>query len=512
MVTVVYKQLLTGVNSTTVALSFLLVVLGAASRYGLGPSIAASLAGMLCFNFFFLPPFGTLTIHDPQNWVALLAFLVTAVTASQLSSAARARARDAERRREELLKLYQLSRAIIATPDSETAISSIARQVEEEFAFEYCSIFTPGDSGDWRRVAIAGRPSFEPALAEIEEAFAAGEVVTTPTRLDFADVEAGPRVIYAPLKVGAKCIGVMVLISSNIERHTVEATGGLVALALERARFLREVSRTEALRHSERLKSALLDAVTHDIRTPLTSIKASVTTLLEEMRSRTHSARLDPEGRRELLEVIDEEADRLDRFVEGLIELARIEAGEMQLRRRWGAVDEIVLAALDRAHLLTCNHAVDISLEKGLPLVRVDQHAVAEVIYNLVDNAAKYSPAGSRIRVTARRVAAGEQIQFTVEDEGMGIPVELRERVFEKFFRAMRDGDRGKPGTGVGLAIARGIVEAHGGQIWIEDRHSVPGTAVCLTLPVGDKDELDERGSDPREITQPPETPGSGML
>ena len=490
-VTLVYSRFFTDVKPTTVALSLLLVVLAAASKYGLGPSIAASVAGMFCFNYFFLPPVGTLTIDKPQDWVALFSFLITAVTASQLSSAARARAREAETRREEMLKLYQLSRAIIATPDSETAMASVARQVSEVFGFDYCAVYVPGEASQSRRLAIATELTFVPAQSEIANAFSSG-VVTTPTGAAVVDgVAPGMSATYVPLKVGIKSVGVMVLISHNLERNTVEAIAGLVALALERARFLTEVSRTEALRQSERLKSALLDAVSHDIRTPLTSIKASVTTLLEELRGKKDTATMDDEGRREMLEVIDEEADRLNRFVEGLIELARIEAGEMQLQRRWGAVDEIILAALSRAEPLTRKNTIEVLLEPDLPLVRVDAHAVAEVVYTLVDNAAKYSPAGSRIRVAANR-DGDEMVRLAVENEGSGIPVELRERVFDKFFRAMRDGDSGTSGTGMGLAIARGIVEAHGGRIWVEDGSGKSGTVVALTLPVGDKEDRAE--------------------
>jgi two-component system sensor histidine kinase KdpD len=500
-VTLVYGRFLTDVKPTTVALSLLLVVLAAASKYGLGPSIAASVAGMFCFNYFFLAPVGTLTIHEPQDWVALFTFLITAVTASQLSAAARARAGEAERRREQMLKLYHLSRSIIGTPDSETAIASVAGQVADVFGFEYCAVYIPDGEGKWRRLAIATDLAFEPAQSEIASAFMSGEV-TTITGAAVSDA-VGPdgRVTYSPLKVGIKSVGVMVLISPGLERNTIEAIAGLVALALERARFLTEVSRTEALRQSERLKSALLDAVTHDIRTPLTSIKASVTTLLEELRGGRNTATLDAEGRREMLEVIDEEADRLNRFVEGLIELARIEAGEMQLQRRWGAVDEIIVAALSRAEPLTRRNTIEVSIKPDLPLVRVDAHAVAEVVYTLVDNAAKYSPAGTRIRVTASR-AGDEMVRLAVENEGAGIPVELRERVFDKFFRAMRDGDSGTSGTGMGLAIARGIVEAHGGRIWVEDRGAKSGTVVALTLPVGDKEDTAEEAVIESEVSK----------
>ncbi|HZT59299.1 MAG TPA: DUF4118 domain-containing protein [Pyrinomonadaceae bacterium] len=357
------------INATTVALALLLVVLLVSTGWGSRPGILAALLGVACFNFFFLPPVGTFTISDPQNWVALFAFLVTAITAGQLSAHAKRRAEEADAGRREIERLY----------------------------------------------------------GELRDAF-------------------------------------------------------------------EQASRAEALKQSERLKSALLDAVTHDLRTPLTSIKASVTTLLDELRTeatREAPAALDREGRQEMLEVIDEEADRLNRFIEGMVELARIEAGEMRLRRRWGSVEEIVATALERASPLTRGHRVETDLEYELPSVRVDARAVAEVIYTLVDNAAKYSPARTTIRVGARR-GEDESVELSVEDEGRGVPAHLRERVFDKFYRAMLDGDsaaRRPAGTGLGLSIAQGIVEAHGGRIWIEDGAGGRGCRVRLTLPIGDQED-----------------------
>jgi two-component system sensor histidine kinase KdpD len=367
--TAALKLLGGGANSTTVALALLLAVLFIAARMESGPALVASVLAMLCFNFFFLPPFGTLHVAEPDNWVALAAFLLTAVVAGQLSTRARRRAEEAEAGRLEIERLYE----------------------------------------------------------ELRGAF-------------------------------------------------------------ERA------SHAEALRQSEKLKSALLDAVTHDIRTPLTSIKASVTTLIDELRGKTYDGQavtLGAESRREMLEVIDEESDRLNRFIEGLIELARIEAGELRLRLRWGAVDEVVAAALARAEPLTRNHRIGVEIEDELPVMRVDPHAVAEVVYTLVDNAAKYSPPGTLIRVAAVR-AGGGMIRIAVEDEGQGIPPGMRERVFDKFFRATRDGDAGgghsPAGTGMGLAIARGIVEAHGGSIGVEGRAAGAGARVAFTLPIGDEE------------------------
>ncbi len=367
LLTLVLKTVGAHVNAATVSLALLLTVLFIATRWGSLPALAASILAMLCFNFFFLPPLGAFTIAATDNWIALLAFLITAVTAGQLSGSAKRRAEEAETGRREIERLY----------------------------------------------------------AELRDAF-------------------------------------------------------------ERA------SHAEALRQSEKLKSALLDAVTHDLRTPLTSIKASITTLLDEVRDT--AVKLDAESRVEMMEVIDEESDRLSRFINGLIELARIEAGELQLRRRWGAVEEIISTALSRAGPITHSHRVELEVEKELPGVRVDERAVSEVVYTLVDNAAKYSPAGSTIRISARR-SGDELIEMGVEDDGPGIPAEIRERVFDKFFRATRDGDvrsRQPTGTGMGLAIARGIVEAHYGKIWIEPGPDGKGTRVLFTLPIGDDDVIEE--------------------
>jgi two-component system sensor histidine kinase KdpD len=354
------------VNPTTAALVFLLVVLFVATAWGSRPAVFTSLLGVISFNFFFLPPFGTLRISDPDNWIAFVAFIITALTAGRLSARAERRAGEAEIARAEIERVYR----------------------------------------------------------ELQETF-------------------------------------------------------------ERA------SEAKALKQSEQLKSALLDAVTHDLRTPLTSIKASVTTLLEEFETKVESEepiRLEADARKEMLVVINEEADRLNHFIEDLMELAQLKAGETQLRKHWGSVEEIVTAALTRAAPRTREHKVEIVLDDELPSVRVDERAVAEVLYTLLENAAKYSPRGSAIRVTATTGDNGT-VNVSVEDEGPGIPVDLRERVFDKFFRALQAGNTSQPsGTGMGLAIARGITEAHEGRIWIESAGDGRGARVVFALPIGDED------------------------
>jgi two-component system sensor histidine kinase KdpD len=198
-----------------------------------------------------------------------------------------------------------------------------------------------------------------------------------------------------------------------------------------------------------------------------------------------------------MMEVIDQESDRLNRFIGGLIDLARIEAGELQLRRCWGAVDDIISTALCRAEAVTRGHKIEVQIEKELPVVRVDERAVSEVVYTLIDNAAKYSPKGTKIRIVAERAGEG-LIKMSVEDEGKGVPVEIRKRVFDKFFRATREGGvstQEPSGTGLGLAIAKGIVEAHQGKIWIESGSEGKGTRVVFTLPIGDEDTEPVRGA-----------------
>ena len=354
------------INPTTVALAFLLIILFVATAWGSRPAIIASIVGIVCFNFFFLPPFRTFAIRDPHNWIAFVTFMITAITVGQLSGRVKRRAEEAEAAKAEVERLYY----------------------------------------------------------ELQDSF-------------------------------------------------------------ERS------SQAKALKQSERLKSALLDAVTHDLRTPLTSIKASATTLLDDLYSserRSTEPGLDVEGRKEMLRVIDEETDRLDRFVEGLTKLARIDAGEMHLHRHWTQIDEIITMALKRAEPRTQTHQMEVWIEDELPSIKVDEQAIAEVIYTLVDNAAKYSPTGTPIRI---RTAVGPEdtLQLSVEDHGPGLRSEIRERVFEKFFRAMRDGDAGDrklSGTGMGLAIARGIVEAHGGKIWIEDAEGHMGAKFVIALPTTD--------------------------
>ena len=347
-------------NSTTVALGLLLVILFIATFIGRNPALLASAAAMLCFNYFFLPPVRTWTISEPQNLIAWAAFMITAITAGELSAYAKRRAEEAERNKQKIEKLYE----------------------ELQAAFE-------------------------------------------------------------------------------------------------------KASHAEALRQSEQLKSALLDAVTHDIRTPLTSIKAAVTSLLDD--EKNEGFQLDAEGKKEFLDIINEETDRLNHFTEGMVELARQEANAVQLRRNWCSVDEIFSAVLERASHVRQTHQVQVRTESQLPAIRVDAKAIVQVVYTLLENAAKYSPPNTLIKIIAQ-CAIHDMVEIAVLDEGRGIPPEMRERVFEKFFRVGLDSKIAVGGLGLGLAIARGIVESHAGKIWLTAGENNHGTRVVFTVPVGDEE------------------------
>jgi K+-sensing histidine kinase KdpD len=242
-----------------------------------------------------------------------------------------------------------------------------------------------------------------------------------------------------------------------------------------------EASEAESLRRSEKLKTALLDAVTHDLRTPLTSIKASVSALLESQHG-VKSPELSAEVQRELMQVIDEETDRLNHFIEELMSLARIEGDQLRLDRELTSAEEVVNSAIDRAEPHLQSHRVEVTIQQSLPLMPVDAASISGVIYELLENAAKYSPAGSSIHVQARREHDG--VEISVEDNGPGVPEPLRERIFEKFFRDPAL-ERSRTGFGMGLAIARGIVEAHGGRIWMETSNIGRGAAVHFRIPYG---------------------------
>jgi two-component system, OmpR family, sensor histidine kinase KdpD len=443
------------VNNTTVSLTLLLAILAISTGWGLLEATIASLAAVLGFNYFFLPPVGTLTVQDPQNWVALGAFLITAVTASQLSARAKRRTLEAVERRREIEGLYALSQSLLLSGSARTASQDLVSRVVKILGVSTAAFYTKSSDETFRWGPENPQISDERLRVELEEA-----------RLD----EQGSYAII-PVRLGGQALGNLGLAGPLPSLAVLNAVAYLVAIGIERARALEEASHNEAARQSEVLKSALLDALAHDFKTPLTSIKAAVTSLLGGDRSAED---------RELMTIINEEADRLNRLVAEVLEMVRIEAGKLHLEKRPHQVAEIVDAALADAKPAMHERSVEIKLQRDLPEAEVDFDFVQQVLKQLLDNALKYSPPGSPVTIAAR---AGEgRIVISVADRGSGIDEQEQARIFDKFFRAREHRFR-VPGTGMGLAIAKGIVEAHGGKIWVTSEPG-QGSVFSFSLPV----------------------------
>ena len=450
----VYRTLLP-VNNTTVALTLLLAILGVSARWGLAEATVASVLAVLGFNYYFLEPIGRFTIDDPQNWVAFGAFLVTAVTASQLSAYARRRTAEAEARRLEIEKLYTLLQAMTLTGNARRTVREFVHRVVQIFgcgaaAFYYSS------TGDIVRSGPESAPVSDHdlvAAAEIEE----------------PSIDPRRRTFTAPVRLGGRSLGSLALVGPLPAEATLRALANLVAITLEKARAIEDASRAETGRQSEVLKSALLDSLAHDIGTPLTSIKAAVTSLLGGA----------PESERELLTIIDEEADRLNRLSAEVIAMARVDAGKLHLEKRGVAAGELIGGALSELAGELRGRQVTVEADALLPPVEADPELIQQVVKHLIENAIKYSPEGSPIAISA--TLKNRRIVIGIADRGPGIEDGERLRIFERFFRGRRHRFDTK-GTGMGLAIAKGIVEAHGERIWVESERG-QGSTFYFSLP-----------------------------
>ena len=447
------------VNSATVGLVLLFTVVCISAAWGLLEALAASLLAALGFNYYFLPPVGTLSIRSPQDFAAFLVFLITAVIASQLSSHARKRAAEAEGRRAEIERLYALVQAML--------LSGSARRTASEFAHNVVRVFGCTAAAFYdhaaREVFRSDAESAEISNAELIAATEDSEVRTDSVR----------GIAFAPVRLGGRALGALGLTGSEMSPETLRAVANLAAIALERARAVDEAARAESARQSESLKSALLDSLAHDIKTPLTSIKAAATTLLTAAEP----------TQRELLTIIDEETGRLSRLASEVIAMARIEAGKLHLEKRPVAVKEIVAQALGTIGGEA--HTWHINIPDGLPAADADPEFAAQVVRQLAENAVKYSPPGSPVGVFAELRDA--KIVIGVSDRGPGIEENERGRIFDRFFRGRRH-RFDTQGTGMGLAIAKGIVEAHGGRIWVESERG-QGSIFYFSLPVSGRDE-----------------------
>jgi two-component system sensor histidine kinase KdpD len=458
-ITFLYRDVLR-VNQTTVALSFLLAILAVSAVWGMAVSVFMSLAAMLVFNYLFLPPVGTLTIADPQNWVALFAFLVTSVVGSQLSSRIRKEADEAHQRRREVERLYRFSRKLLGEGNVIQLMNAIPDYIVESFEAGAAELFLPQKDKFYRSGFGASHLDEE----KMKAAFLGDEVT----------MESEQGIYFLPIRMGVRPVASLGISGPRLSRQSVEALSTLVAIAIERARAVEQLSQTEAERQGERLKSALIDSITHDFRTPLTSIKAAVTSLLNSRKS-------DAEQTQELLTIVDEECDRLNRLVEEAGEMAKLEAGEFELELEAVSIQEIVQASLSHCRLALAGRPVNVQISPGLPPVRADRERAKEAMVQLIDNANLYSPKDLPITITAE--LTGDCVTTSVADQGPGIDDFDQTMIFEKFYRG-KDQRYLVRGTGMGLPIAKAIIAAQHGTMSVTSQLG-HGSVFSFTLPAG---------------------------
>jgi two-component system sensor histidine kinase KdpD len=447
------------VNPTTVGFSLLLAILLISGFWGLRYAIFGALLATVAYNYFFFPPVLTFTIADPQNWVSLLAFLCTAVVASQLSERARRSTSYATQRRREVERLYAFSQQLWMSDNVFELLNVIPKHIVDTFSVSGAALFLEGKQEVYF-LDEASRVLF--SIGQLKAISDRGEPV----------LEREKRICYMPLRMGMRSVGALGLAGCELSRESLEAIGSLVAISIERANTVEKLTRSEAARESDRLRSMLLDSVTHEFRTPLTAIKASAETLLSE-------SELDRSQQKDLLLVINQESDRLNRLVGEAAEVAQLDSHQLQPRLEPHQIREAIDAAVKAAQQNLHQHSLEINVPNNLPPVRVDIERITEVIVHLLANAGKYSPPGTPIHVTAE--LKDSQLITSVADHGPGIDEIEQQMIFEKFYRG-RDQRMIIPGTGMGLAIAKAIVELHGGKIGVTSQVG-QGSLFYFSLP-----------------------------
>ncbi len=439
---------------------------------GFAPGAVGAIAGFLVYDYFFLPPYATLTVRSPQNWIALVVYVAVVLIVARVVANVRTAREEALLRTREARRLYELSQELIGELTFSQLRTHVVTTVQDSFAPLWTALVLPEDgSQDVLEVAAAaGHPLDDADRASLTTA-AGGRT----TSLGQVSGDAPARVSLA-LVVGNRPVGLLVLQDvalTDADRRLLGAFANQVALALDRERLREDALRARLLEEVDRWRSALMGAASHDLRTPLAGIKTAVSSLREV------DTGLEPEDRAELLELIELQTDRLARLVSNLLDMTRIQSGSLELRPAAVAFDDLVREALHSLSGILAPGRVTVRAPEGLPLLHIDHILVGQVLANLLENAERLSPAGSAITVSAQVApgSASTMAEISVADDGPGIAREDRERVFEMF---SQKGGAGR--AGLGLAIAKAFVEAHGGLIWIDpdvDR----GARVVFTVP-----------------------------
>jgi two-component system sensor histidine kinase KdpD len=467
---------------SNIALVFLTGVLVCAIAYGLGAALFASVVSALAYNFFFLPPLYTFTIADPENVITLFFFTLAALIASNLTARVRAQAIVARSRAKMTEDLYQFSRKLAGAISLDDLLWATAYQIAAMLKVRVV-LLLPEDG------SIAVRAGYPPEDMLDEADIAAAKWAWEHGRPAGrgSDTLPGAKRLFLPIRTARGMVGIVGLdndrtgaLLSPDGKRLFDALTDQAALAVERIGLACDVDKARVAAEAEKLRSALLTSISHDLRTPLASILGSATSL------KSYRDSLDSDAQLQLVETIQEEAERLNRFISDLLDMTRLEAGTLKPRAELVDLADIVGSALRRAGPLLSGHEVQISLPRDVPMAKLDPVLFEQVLFNLLDNAAKYTPPGSPIGIAARHTNGA--IELSVSDEGDGIPEGDLDRIFDKFYRtgAYREGagDRQRAGTGLGLAICRGFVEAMGGTIVAANRTDRKGARFLITLPV----------------------------
>jgi two-component system, OmpR family, sensor histidine kinase KdpD len=463
-------------------LVFLVAVIGVAYNYGLGPSLFAAGSSMVAYQFFFLDPVFQFSITDAKNIAALFFFFFTAFVVSNLTAKVRAQAYTARNRAATTEALYIFSKKLAGIVSLDDLLWATAYQIAHALKTDVVIVLPDADGV--LRVKAGFPPEDDLDQAELGAAKWSFENNRAAGR--GSETLPGAKRLFVPLRTGSGAVGVLGLargqrpemLLTPDERRLLDALMDQSAVAIERVRLAGQINEARLAAETERLRAALLTSLSHDLKTPLASILGAVTSL------RQYRDVLSLPERDELSATIQEEAERLSRFVANLLDMTKIESGAIELDRQLVDIDETVGAALQRVAGMIASHRIEVDLEASLPMLNIDVMLFEQVLVNLLDNAAKYAPQGSRITVRARRTFGA--IAIEILDEGPGIPEDLLERVFEKFHR-VKQGDRQRAGTGLGLAICRGFVEALGGKIVAANRADRPGAIFTITFPNPEK-------------------------
>jgi two-component system, OmpR family, sensor histidine kinase KdpD len=463
-------------DPTNLVMIYLLGVVAVSLWLGRGPSILATVLGVAVFDFVFVPPQWTLAVRDTEYFFTFLVMLLTGLVISTLTARVQFQAESARRRERRTAALYAIGRELAATQSREQIARIAARHVMA--ATDVRAVVLLPDEN--RNLAPSITDADSITLSVHDEAVAKwvlehGEVAGRGTA-----TLPGSEGIYLPLPTSRGVVGVLGVIPSSATRtvdieqiHLLEAFAGLIALALERANLEIEADQIRLDIETERLRSSLLSAISHDLRTPLSVITGASSTLLDSDQS------LDPEVRRELTASILDESERLNRLVANLLDMTRLQAGALEVRKQWQPIEEVIGAALARVARQLQDHPVATHVAADLPFVPLDDLLVQQVLVNLLENVARHTPANTPIEVSARH--EDNSIVIEVADRGPGLPPGDQNRLFEKFYRA--SDSKTHTGAGLGLAICRGIVELHGGKIHAENRAG-GGAVFRFSLPL----------------------------